>query len=128
MIPGVISDEEERDEEDNISHHWIAYDENETIDGQIIEAVGTIRYYLCRNKAKIGRLCVLDSYRGLGIGKELLLNCESFCKENEIKHSYLDAQLDKKDWYQKLGYFVQDPLAPPFLDANILHIRMTKAL
>jgi predicted GNAT family N-acyltransferase len=76
--------------------------------------------------AKMQRIAVLRSYRGTGVGKFLLLRMEQEALSMGYSASLLDAQCSAEPFYQKLGYLTESN--EPFLDADILHVRMRKIL
>ncbi|TFE24852.1 GNAT family N-acetyltransferase [Cohnella luojiensis] len=76
--------------------------------------------------AKMQRIAVLKSYRGTGVGKFLLLRMEEEARSMGYSVSLLDAQCTAESFYQKLGYVTESE--EPFLDADILHVRMRKIL
>ncbi len=76
--------------------------------------------------AKMQRIAVLQSSRGLGVGKFLLLAMEAEAKSMGYRYSLLDAQCTAEDFYLKLGYVTESE--EPFLDAGIRHVRMRKSL
>ncbi|RKP56877.1 GNAT family N-acetyltransferase [Cohnella endophytica] len=76
--------------------------------------------------AKMQRIAVLKSQRGKGIGKHLLLDMEQAAKNLGYETSLLDAQCSAEVFYGKLGY--RTISEEPFLDADILHVRMSKSL
>jgi predicted GNAT family N-acyltransferase len=72
------------------------------------------------------RIAVMKSIRGTGVGKYLLLGMEEAAKKLGFKTSLLDAQCSAEAFYLKLGY--RTISEEPFLDADILHVRMVKTL
>ncbi len=109
--------EEEQDSYDRIAVHFGAFD------GDRIIATG--RAIINEEKAKIGRLAVLQSYRGLGIGKQLVHTIIQFCQNKNLKEVYLGAQLQAIPFYEKVGFTVEGDI---FDDAGIPHRLMRKAL
>ncbi|MFC5648536.1 GNAT family N-acetyltransferase [Paenibacillus solisilvae] len=75
---------------------------------------------------KFQRIVVAKSYRGRGIGKVLLLGMEQDAKQSGYPVGVLEAQCTAEAFYHKLGYVTES--AEPFLDANILHVKMRKQL
>jgi predicted GNAT family N-acyltransferase len=108
----------ERDEYDNSALHFLLFVEN--------IAVGTARVVLLEdgNTAKIGRVAVLQSHRGLGLGKQLMSAIEIAPELSRCKRLTLQAQTHALKFYEKLGYIEE---GPEFLDAGIPHREMTKA-
>lgn len=58
--------------------------------------------------AFIRGLSVTEDYRGQGIGKMLIEECERFARNNECKYIKLDAERGGWcfEWYKRLGYQV----------------------
>ena len=50
---------------------------------------------------------------------------EDYCRREGITKAVLDSQLKVMPLYEKLGYSAE---GEPFLDAGIVHMRMTKPL
>lgn len=71
----------------------------------------------------IGRVCVKKVYRGKGLGKELILQLEKYCKEVGAKKFTLGAQLHAESFYKNLGYRRE---GEEFLDEGQPHIEMVK--
>jgi predicted GNAT family N-acyltransferase len=79
------------------------------------DAVGTARLL------KTGRIAVLKSCRGRGIGSQLVRTLIDFARADGRKIVYLHAQTHAKTFYRKLGF--RDIGEPHFRDAGIPHIR-----
>jgi predicted GNAT family N-acyltransferase len=113
-----IDPEIEVDEYDGICWHALAY-----LGDQV---VGTARLVtLDRFTAKIGRVAVLGEARGRGIASALMRLLEDYAKREGLTRAVLDSQFQVIPLYEKLGYEAE---GEPFLDAGIVHKRMTKAL
>ncbi|MBM3275292.1 MAG: GNAT family N-acetyltransferase [Candidatus Sericytochromatia bacterium] len=113
-----IDPEIEVDEYDGICWHALAY-----LGDRI---VGTARLVtLDRFTAKIGRVAVLGEARGRGVGTALMRLLEDYARREGITRVVLDAQFQVIPLYEKLGYEAE---GEPFLDAGIVHKRMTKTL
>lgn len=110
---------DEYDESPEACHHLLV-----TEDGLPI-ATGRWKEYE-PGAVKMQRIAVLKPKRGLGVGKFLLLGMEEDAKRMGYQSSVLDAQCSAENFYQKLGYVTES--IEPFLDANILHVRMRKSL
>src|SRR5882762_6613688 len=107
----------ERDEHDSKALHFIAL-----ADGQ---SVGTARVVLgdSGTSAKIGRVAVYRSNRGLGIGKLLIAAIEG-CPDLKRVHNFiLDTQTHALQFYVRLGY---EAYGGEFMDAGIPHRHMKK--
>lgn len=88
-------------------------------------AVGTTRIrYLNSKTAKIERLAVLSSARGLGIGKKLMEAAIAIVKKNrDCEEIIIHAQEYIKDMYQKLGF---ELVGDRFFEGGITHVKMVK--
>lgn len=69
----------------------------------------------------IGRMAVIKSWRGVGVGKALLDKAIQTCQERNIKQVTLSAQIHAIQFYEKAGFRV---MSEPYLDANIWHVDM----
>lgn len=76
----------------------------------------------------IGRVVIDKEYRGKGIGRELIIGCETTAK-NILKREViieLSAQIQAEKFYESLGYNrVNDKI---YLDAGIEHVDMRKVI
>ena len=76
----------------------------------------------------IGRVAIDKDYRGQGIGRELIIGCETIAK-NILKREViieLSAQIQAEKFYESLGYNrVNDKI---YLDAGIEHVDMRKVI
>jgi len=108
----------EHDGLDEFATLIIAYDND--------QPVGCGRYRIVDNYAKIERIGVIDSKRGLGLGKEIMEFIELTIKENTpIEVLKLNSQLHAAPFYDSLGYSRKGEL---FMDAGIEHIMMYKMI
>ncbi|MBM3271475.1 MAG: GNAT family N-acetyltransferase [Candidatus Sericytochromatia bacterium] len=113
-----IDPEVEIDDYDGICWHAIAYLDR--------RPVGTARLVLVdRFTAKIGRVAVLPEARGRGIATRLVRLVEEYAGREGVTRAILDSQIDVMPLYEKLGYVAE---GEPFLDAGIVHKRMTRSL
>jgi predicted GNAT family N-acyltransferase len=88
--------------------------------------VGTARIrYLEQQTAKIERLAVLSTARGLGIGKKLMVKALDVAQENNTQDIVVNAQEYVKALYQQLGF---EQVGERFEEAGIVHIKMIKRL
>ncbi|WP_078498854.1 GNAT family N-acetyltransferase [Paenibacillus selenitireducens] len=113
----------------------LEYDEYDTVDGKAYhvlledegQAVATGRLIIYHeHMAKMQRIAVAKSHRGLGYGSVLLVALEQIATDLGLSDSILDAQCQAEQFYGKLGYEVISE--EPFYDAGILHVRMKKPL
>ncbi|MCX7654232.1 MAG: PatB family C-S lyase [Fervidobacterium sp.] len=72
---------------------------------------------------KIERVAVRKDFRNLGYGKIIMRHIEAFLSNIEQKIFSLNAQVQVKDFYKKLGY---KQVGEEFLEAGISHVRMEK--
>ncbi|MDY6451557.1 GNAT family N-acetyltransferase [Acinetobacter faecalis] len=105
-----IAAEDEWDEQDSISLHFIVYDDH--------QAIATAR--LLQNNS-IGRVAVLSSHRGLGIGKLLMLEIIQVAKNQGRNQIHLSAQEHAIPFYNGLGFKQKGEF---YLDCGIPHIDM----
>ena len=106
--------EDEWDESDSVALHFIFYDENQPI--------ATAR--LLENNS-IGRVAVLEQYRGKGIGRLLMEKIIEQAKLEKRPFLKLSAQVHAIIFYQNLGFTVQ---GDPYLDCGIPHNDMLMQL
>ena len=88
------------------------------------EALGTGRLIYAKKPneaAKIGRVAVSQSARGLGVGRAVMELLHDEARQRGIGEIELGAQLHAIPFYEKLGY---KAFGGVFLDANIEHRMM----
>ncbi|KAH8552966.1 GNAT family acetyltransferase YjcF [Umbelopsis sp. PMI_123] len=117
----------EIDEYDPKCLHWLA-SALDTSQEQSRLPLGTIRLYRLPNTSigKLGRLAVDLSARGLGLGRKLVETMEEDAKQSGITFIDVHSQVDKRTFYEKLGYHVVDDEV--FVEDGIDHIKMGKSL
>lgn len=103
----------ELDEDDRRATHLLA-----SVGGK---PVGTARLVITNAKAKIGRMAVLKSYRGKGLGKALLKRAVELARKRRAKLIYLHAQVSVVGFYKKMGF---RPVGRVFMEAGIPHRKM----
>jgi len=107
--------DEEQDDLDEAATHLLA-----CLDGS---PVGTARIVFQDDAAKIGRVCVLQSMRGRGLGVMLIRKAIELARtRGGVCKVKLGAQVDAIGFYQKFGFV---PQGPTFEDAGIEHREMT---
>ena len=84
-------------------------------------AVGTARLVLHGGSAKIGRMAVLKTHRGKGVGRQLLQRAIAAAKKLGAKKIYLHAQVAVIGFYEKLQF---RGVGPVFDEAAIPHRKM----
>lgn len=110
-------------EVDEFDSTWDACRHFLLLDGRKPVAAGRYRMY-DEHTAKLQRIAVLSSYRGHGLGRQLIELMEKDISEQNFSAIILDAQLSAESFYHKLGYAAVSE--ETFLDAGILHVRMKK--
>jgi predicted GNAT family N-acyltransferase len=109
---------EERDALDDTATHLLALQDG--------TPVGTARIVFQGDTAKIGRVCVVKSARGTGLGAKLIEACVNVARNQAgITRAKLGAQTHAIGFYEKLGFEVYGPV---YLDAGIDHRDMVKPL
>ncbi|OTG77932.1 GNAT family N-acetyltransferase [Acinetobacter terrae] len=101
---------DEWDAEDAISLHFVVYDQDHPI--------ATAR--LLQNNS-VGRVAVLKSHRGVGIGKLLMQQIIQQAKHEQRKFLKLSSQVHAIQFYVGLGFKVE---GEQYLDCGIPHIDM----
>ncbi len=107
----------ERDEHDASGDHVVAVDE-----GRII---GTGRLAIIHSFPRIGRMAVLQEYRGQGVGRAILLKLLEVAQAKKFPEVHLAAQLPVEEFYRKMGF---GPYGEIFEEASILHRMMKRKL
>ena len=88
--------------------------------------VGTLRILESVAIAKIGRLAVLKSHRGKGLGRDLMLAALDHLKaQDHLTHVKLGAQIEAIGLYESLGF---EREGDTFMDAGLPHQMMVRAL
>lgn len=110
--------ENELDDMDDKCKHIVLYDED--------KPVGCCRIYKKEEGCYgVGRVAVLDTYRGCGAGRRIMEEAEKCVKEIGGKEIKLSAQLRVQKFYEGLGYVCKGEV---YLDEYCPHIAMTKQL
>ncbi len=118
QIEQGVDPEIEFDGKDETAEHLLAYLDN--------QPVGTARIrYLSPKTAKIERLAVLSTARGLGIGKELMEKAVEIAAQNDVEEVVIHAQDYVKRLHQKIGF---EQVGERFDEAGIAHVKMLKRL
>ena len=101
---------DEWDAEDAVSLHFVVYDQDQPI--------ATAR--LLQNNS-VGRVAVLKSHRGTGIGKLLMQQIIQQAKHQQREFLKLSSQVHAIQFYAGLGFKVE---GEQYLDCGIPHIEM----
>ena len=86
------------------------------------EAIGTARLQMM---GTIGRMAVLDGWRGRGVGSALLQTLLDLALRQGLARVTLSAQAHAVGFYERAGFLA---IGEPFMDAGIPHRKMTKDL
>ena len=109
-----VPEELELDADDLQAIHVLA-----KIDGL---SVGTARLVaISKDQAQIGRMAVLDQYRGQGIGRQILEKLIQLAQEKDFTGLFMHSQVNAIPFYEKAGFQV---CSAPYLDAGIWHVDM----
>lgn len=113
-----VPQELEWDGEDPHAVHALAADPNGN-------PIGTARLLLHGDLAHLGRMAVVPSWRGQGVGASLLKRLLDEARQGGAMTVFLNAQTYAMPFYERFN-FVRE--GGEFLDAGIPHYRMTLAL
>lgn len=113
-----VSEADELDDKDDGAIHMLA-----TVDGI---PMGSARLLLSGDTGKIGRVCVLASARGTGLGAALMRAAvEELRRQPGLTRAKLGAQTHALGFYERLGFTAEGPV---YDDAGIPHRDMVLAL
>ena len=111
---------DEKDHSENTVH--IGYFDNNRL-------IGVARLIdMNKDIIHIGRVAIDKNYRGKGIGRELIIGCETITKDILKREVIIElsAQIQAEKFYKSLGYNrVNDKI---YLDAGIEHVDMKKVI
>lgn len=110
IIEQNIPEEEEWDDQDMISQHFVIYDQDQPI--------ATAR--LLQNNS-VGRVAVLKAYRGQGIGRMIMLEIIRQAHQQDRTFLQLSSQVHAISFYEKLGFSIQ---GDAYDECGIPHIKM----
>lgn len=110
IIEQNISEQDEWDDQDLISQHFVVYDHDQPI--------ATAR--LLQNNS-VGRVAVLKPYRGQGIGHLIMLEIINYAQQQDRSVLQLSSQVHAISFYEKLGFTVQ---GNQYDECGIPHIEM----
>lgn len=105
--------------------------EADAADAQALHAVATNRFSMPvgtgravldgQGGARIGRMAVLASVRGAGVGAAILSALVECCRARGSRDIYLHAQVDALEFYRRNGF---EPRGPVFVEAGLEHQEM----
>ncbi len=106
-----VSEADEIDDLDGVSQHLLVFKSG--------VAVGTARIVPKDGYAKIGRVCVLKTHRGLGLGAALIAEALAISRKDPSKtRAILGAQVQAIAFYEALGFHA---FGAEYDDAGIPH-------
>ena len=117
----AVSEAEEVDGLDEAALHLLARDmlAGDLLTGEGAEPLGTARILIDGPTGKIGRVCVLASARGRGIGQALMREAVAVLRARPgVTRAKLGAQIHALGFYEALGFRA---IGPEYLDAGIAH-------
>ena len=118
VVEQGVSLEDEVDGHDGRAHHILA-----RLNGV---PVGCARILIKDDTGKIGRVCVLPSSRGTGLGSALIKACLTHLrKQKDVRRALLGSQTHAIAFYEKLGFVA---FGPEYDDAGIPHRDMDLSL
>lgn len=112
-----VPEADEIDDRDDDAIHLLA-----TETGQ---PLGSARLLLSGSTGKIGRVCVLKSRRGTGLGAALIRAAITELRARGMTTAKLGSQTHAIGFYERLGF---TPTGPEYMDAGIPHRDMTLTL
>lgn len=109
------------------------FDQFDSLDGlcehilfhYIEQPVGTGRIRLVDGIGKLERICLLISYRNLGLGKIIINALEEIALERGASQVKLHGQTHAESFYKNLGYQTKSDV---FMEDGIPHVLMVKDL
>ncbi|WLR53797.1 GNAT family N-acetyltransferase [Mesobacillus subterraneus] len=113
-----VPEEEELDQFESDSVHFVLYDNN-------LKAAGAGRFRVLDGIGKVERICVLKENRKTGAGVAVMNKIEEYAKSQGISTLKLNAQTHAIPFYSRLGYVT---VSEEFMDAGIPHKTMKKSI
>ncbi|MEM0940605.1 MAG: GNAT family N-acetyltransferase [Bacteroidota bacterium] len=120
VVEQKVPAEEEFDEYEGVSHHFVALDEND-------EPIGSARWRLTNKGIKLERFTVKENLRGKGLGTKIVQTVLDDISGNTEKGTclYMHSQLDAVPLYTKFGF---QKKGDRFEECGIMHYLMWKEL
>ncbi|SHM40767.1 GNAT family N-acetyltransferase [Gracilibacillus kekensis] len=112
-----VPEELEIDDLEKEAIHFVGYQQG--------KPVAASRMRFVEDYAKLERVCVLETFRGKGYGKDIIFFMEKVAKEKGLDKTKLNGQTHAEAFYQSLGY---KTISGEFMDAGIPHVSMMKSL
>ena len=117
VVEQGISLEEDIDGLDEEATHFLLH-----VDGS---AVGTARVLVSDGVGKVGRVAILKSHRGQGLGNVIMGAISDHARDAGLKKLVLGSQTTATGFYEGLGYVAE---GDEFMDAGIQHMKMVLEL
>jgi len=109
-----VPQEMELDDLDPAAWHAIAFQSGQCIGtGRLIQ--------ITPERGQIGRMAVLASFRGQGVGKAILIELVELAVSQGMSSLVLHSQVSAIPFYEKFGFTVEGPV---YEEANIPHRNM----
>lgn len=89
------------------------------------QPVGTGRIRFVDGVGKLERICILESFRKFGLGKNIIKALEEIAEEQGASQVKLHGQTHAEGFYKKLGYRTSSDV---FIEDGIPHILMLKEI
>ncbi|MEM6737543.1 MAG: GNAT family N-acetyltransferase [Bacteroidota bacterium] len=120
VVEQKVPTEEEFDEYEGVSHHFVALDEDD-------EPIGSARWRQTDKGIKLERFTVKENLRGKGLGTKIVQTVLDDISGNTEKGTYLymHSQSDAVPLYTKFGFQKKGDL---FEECGIMHYLMWKEL
>ena len=112
-----VPEADEIDDRDDDAIHLLATEAGQPL--------GSARLLLSGSTGKIGRVCVLKSRRGTGLGAALIRAAITELRARGMTTAKLGSQTHAIGFYERLGF---TPTGPEYMDAGIPHRDMTLPL
>lgn len=113
VIEQKVPEEIEIDADDLTATHIVGI-----MDGAVVAVLRVLWKDDC---AKIGRVAVSASHRGLRLGAQMIRFTVGHAEVQGQNRCYLESQADKVGFYERLGFTA---FGEEFMDAGIPHLRM----
>lgn len=114
----AIAETEEWDDDDRFAQHAVVTN----LAGLPLATGRLITAGLPGGEAKIGRMAVLRSSRGVGLGEQVLQALMDAARQQGIQHLKLHAQTSAQAFYQRAGFEANGPV---FDEVGIPHVVMS---
>lgn len=105
-----VPESDEIDDKDDTAIHLLAREDG--------TPVGSARLLILGDTGKIGRVCVLKSHRGTGLGAALIHAAITELRSHGLARAKLGSQTHAIGFYERLGFTAT---GPEYIDAGIPH-------